>query len=90
MNDEELYESLIYKKDPAPPVSDSGSELGERQRLARDRKCPRCHHLSVIEDGYCGICRECTLPALRATPEAQDQSAGQEEDRLTAETPGAQ
>lgn len=28
------------------------------------RNCPRCGNTSVIEDGYCGYCRECTLPPL--------------------------
>jgi hypothetical protein len=25
------------------------------------RNCPRCLNTTVIEDGYCGHCRECTL-----------------------------
>jgi len=28
------------------------------------RNCPRCLKTAVIEDGYCGHCRECTLPPL--------------------------
>lgn len=33
------------------------------------RCCPRCSNTAVLEDGYCGVCRECTIqpanPALR-------------------------
>lgn len=25
------------------------------------RNCPRCNNTAVIEDGYCGCCRECTM-----------------------------
>lgn len=28
------------------------------------RNCPRCLNTAVIEDGYCGHCRECTMQAL--------------------------
>ena len=28
------------------------------------RKCPKCKRNQVIEDGYCGHCRECTLAHL--------------------------
>lgn len=28
------------------------------------RNCPHCLNTAVIEDGYCGHCRQCTLPAL--------------------------
>lgn len=26
------------------------------------RKCPHCKNDSVIADGYCSVCRQCTLP----------------------------
>lgn len=33
------------------------------------RNCPRCLNTAVIEDGYCGHCRECTLaPATGSAP----------------------
>lgn len=33
------------------------------------RNCPRCLNTAVIEDGYCGHCRECTLaPAIGSAP----------------------
>lgn len=32
------------------------------------RACPRCQNTAVIEDGYCGACRECTMPSLVAPP----------------------
>jgi hypothetical protein len=25
------------------------------------RICPRCSNTAVLEDGYCGVCRECTV-----------------------------
>lgn len=28
------------------------------------RACPKCKTHHVIEDGYCGVCRECTLPSF--------------------------
>lgn len=28
------------------------------------RNCPRCLNTTVIEDGYCGHCRECTMAKL--------------------------
>lgn len=28
------------------------------------RNCPRCLNTAVLEDGYCGHCRECTMQAL--------------------------
>lgn len=28
------------------------------------RSCPNCKYRSVIDDGYCGHCRQCTLPPL--------------------------
>jgi len=28
------------------------------------RACPRCNNTAVIEDGYCGVCRECTMPSV--------------------------
>jgi hypothetical protein len=28
------------------------------------RTCPRCQNAQVIEDGYCGACREITMPQL--------------------------
>lgn len=31
------------------------------------RACPRCNNTSVIEDGYCGVCRECTMSSLAST-----------------------
>jgi hypothetical protein len=31
------------------------------------RACPRCNNTAVIEDGYCGVCRECTMPSLAAS-----------------------
>ena len=29
------------------------------------RKCPKCSKKEVVNDGYCGICRECTLPPVK-------------------------
>lgn len=29
-----------------------------------NRTCPRCKQAHVIPDGYCGVCRECTLEPL--------------------------
>ncbi len=40
---------------------------GERKRSAM-RACPRCNNTAVIEDGYCGVCREGTMPSLAAPP----------------------
>ena len=35
------------------------------------RKCPDCKNESVIEDGYCGRCRQCTLSPIepKVTPD---------------------
>lgn len=38
------------------------SVTDEINRYMGYRNCPRCLNTAVIEDGYCGHCRECTLP----------------------------
>lgn len=32
------------------------------------RTCPRCSNGEVQDDGYCGLCRECTLPGISVLP----------------------
>jgi len=43
--------------------------------LISKRTCPRCSQTAVIEDGYCGVCRECTLSPLPTAPLAPPPSA---------------
>ena len=31
------------------------------------RNCPHCLNTAVIEDGYCGHCRQCTMPPVERT-----------------------
>lgn len=41
-----------------------------------NRTCPKCKQAHVIPDGYCGVCRECTLQPLNVERGTDSQQRG--------------